>query len=126
MLFFLYICFPSESIKTHLANRLSSMSPQLRVSIERLKPALPPGIRLFNVQLYHQENFWGGVDDQKILPFGTPEDVEREVRLRLEQLAPEGGYILCSSHNVQATTPLANVRAFYDASERFRSYPMTV
>jgi uroporphyrinogen decarboxylase len=71
-------------------------------------------------------SFWGGVDDQKVIPFGTPADVEREVRLRLEQLAPGGGYILCSSHNVQANTPMDNVHAFYNASERFRSYPINV
>ena len=71
-------------------------------------------------------SFWGGVDDQKVIPFGTPADVEGEVRLRLEQLAPGGGYILCSAHNVQATTPLDNVHAFYNASERFRSYPINV
>ena len=66
--FFLYICFPSDSIRTYLANRLSNMSPQIRVMIERVKPALPPGIRLFNVQLYHRENFWGSIENIKIIP----------------------------------------------------------
>jgi len=69
-------------------------------------------------------SFWGGVDDQKVIPFGTPSDVEREVKLRLRQLGPGGGYILCSSHNVQATTPIANIHAFYDASEAYRDYPI--
>jgi type II secretion system protein N len=66
--FFLYICFPSDSIQTYLANRLSNMSPQIRVTIERVKPALPPGIRLFNVQLYHQDNFWGSIENIKLIP----------------------------------------------------------
>ena len=66
--FFLYICFPSDSIRTYLANRLSNMSPQIRVTIERVKQAFPPGIRLFNVQLYHQDNFWGSIENIKLIP----------------------------------------------------------
>jgi uroporphyrinogen decarboxylase len=66
------------------------------------------------------------VDDQKVLPFGTPEQVEAEVRLRLAQLAPGGGYILCPSHNIQPTTPMENIRAFYRAADRYRSYPLSL
>jgi type II secretion system protein N len=66
--FFLYIGFPSDSIRTYLANRLSNMSPQIRVTIERVKPAFPPGIRLFNVQIYNQDNFWGSIENIKLIP----------------------------------------------------------
>ncbi|UCB45696.1 MAG: hypothetical protein JSV25_16060 [Spirochaetota bacterium] len=69
-------------------------------------------------------SFWGGVDDQQVIPFGTPDDVEEEVRLRLRQLGTGGGYILCSSHNIQPTTPLENVHAFYRAYKRYGSYPL--
>jgi uroporphyrinogen decarboxylase len=71
-------------------------------------------------------SFWGAVDDQKVLPFGSPADVEEEVRLRISQLAPGGGYILCPSHNIQPTTPMENVRAFYRAAEKYRDYPLKV
>ena len=71
-------------------------------------------------------SFWGAVDDQKVLPLGSPEEVEAEVRLRLRQLAPGGGYILCSSHNVQPGTPMANIRAFYRAAEKYRTYPIAL
>ncbi len=69
-------------------------------------------------------SFWGAVDDQKVLPFGSPQDVEAEVRRRIAELAPGGGYILCSSHNVQPTTPAENVRAFYRAARAAGSYPL--
>jgi type II secretion system protein N len=52
----------------YLANRLSNLSPEIRVTIDTVKPALPPGIRLFNVQLYHRDNFWGSIEDIKIIP----------------------------------------------------------
>ena len=69
-------------------------------------------------------SFWGAVDDQNVLPFGSPRDVEAEVRRRIAELAPGGGYILCSSHNVQPTTPVENVHAFYRAARTPGAYPL--
>ena len=68
LVFFLYLAFPSDSVKTYLANRLSGINPQIRVTIERVKPAVPPGVRLLKVDLYHQERFWGSIEDLKIVP----------------------------------------------------------
>jgi uroporphyrinogen decarboxylase len=59
--------------------------------------------------------FHGGVSIQRTLPWGTPEEVRCEVRQRVEALAPGGGYILCTSHNIQADVPLANVQALLEA-----------
>ena len=59
--------------------------------------------------------FWGGgVDTQKTLPFGTPEDVRREVCSRLQTFGKGGGYIFNPTHNVQAGVPIANVLAMYE------------
>lgn len=59
--------------------------------------------------------FHGGIDIQKTLPFGTPEDVRREVKQRLEEFAGSG-YIVCSTHNFQKSTPLENILAMYQAA----------
>jgi uroporphyrinogen decarboxylase len=58
--------------------------------------------------------FHGGIDIVKTLPRGTPQEVAAEVRDRIRVLGEGGGYILCSSHHIQADTPLANVFAMYD------------
>jgi len=64
--------------------------------------------------------FWGGgVDTQRTLPFGTPEDVRREVRERIATFAPGGGFVFNTIHNVQAKVPVANLRALYDAVKEF-------
>jgi uroporphyrinogen decarboxylase len=55
--------------------------------------------------------FHGGVDNQRVLPFGSPADVARETRECLDTLGPGGGYICCSCHNAQAGTPVANILA---------------
>ena len=64
--------------------------------------------------------FWGGgVDTQKTLPFGTPEEVRREVLERCEIFAAGGGFVFNPIHNVQAGTPVENVVAMLDAVREF-------
>lgn len=60
--------------------------------------------------------FWGGgVDTQKTLPFGTPEEVYREVRERIDIFAPGGGFVFNTIHNIQGNTPIENVVAMFKA-----------
>ena len=59
--------------------------------------------------------FHGGVDNQRTLPFGTAEDVRREVADNLRILGAGGGYICTSAHYIQADTPLENILAMYTA-----------
>lgn len=59
--------------------------------------------------------FHGAVENQKILPFGTPEEVRAEVRHCIDSLAADGtGYILAPCHNIQVNTPVENIIAMYD------------
>jgi uroporphyrinogen decarboxylase len=67
---------------------------------------------------------WGTVDEQRVLPFGTAEEVASEVKLRLRTVAPGGGFILAPAHNVQADTPLANILALYETAQRHGAYPI--
>ncbi len=65
--------------------------------------------------------FWGGgVDTQKTLPFGTPDEVREEVKSRVSIFAEGGGFVFNAIHNVQANTPIANVMAMLEAFERCR------
>ncbi len=64
--------------------------------------------------------FWGGgVDTQKTLPFGTPEQVRAQVLERCEVFARGGGFVFNAIHNIQAGTPVANVVAMLDAVKEF-------
>ncbi|HOX04778.1 MAG TPA: uroporphyrinogen decarboxylase family protein [Planctomycetota bacterium] len=62
----------------------------------------------------HQLCFEGGVSVQRTLPFGTPEDVRREVRQRIAVLGRAGGFILGPSHVIQDGTPPENIVAMFD------------
>jgi uroporphyrinogen decarboxylase len=60
--------------------------------------------------------FWGAIDTQQVLPFGTPDDIRREVAQKVRDLGPCGGYILAACHNIQAQTPPENVLAMFEAA----------
>jgi uroporphyrinogen-III decarboxylase len=65
--------------------------------------------------------FWGGgVDTQKTLPFGTPQEVRDEVRERIETFGPGGGFVFSTIHNLQANTPIANALAMFEVVKEYR------
>ena len=60
--------------------------------------------------------FWGGgVDTQKTMAFGTPEEVYREVRQRIDIFNQDGGFVFNAIHNIQGNTPLENIEAMFKA-----------
>jgi len=63
--------------------------------------------------------FWGGIDVIELLPFGTPADVEREVKRHIDALAPGGGYIFSPSHMIQRFTPAENVLTMYRTAREY-------
>jgi hypothetical protein len=64
--------------------------------------------------------FWGGgVDTQKVLSFGTPEQVRRQVLERCDIFSRNGGFVFNAVHNVQAQTPVENIVAMIDAVREF-------
>ena len=69
--------------------------------------------------------FWGGIDTHHVLPYGTVEDVRQEVRRRILDLGPGGGYVLCSVHNIQPDVPPENVVAMFDSAYELGRYPLT-
>jgi uroporphyrinogen decarboxylase len=68
--------------------------------------------------------FWGGIDTHRVLPFGSPEDVEEEVRRRISDLAPGGGFVLTAVHNIQAGVPAENICRMYEAAQKYGNYPI--
>lgn len=67
--------------------------------------------------------FHGGVENQKILPFGTPEEVRAEVRHNIDSLATDKtGYILAPCHNLQSITPIENIIAMYDEAINYGKF----
>jgi uroporphyrinogen decarboxylase len=67
--------------------------------------------------------FWGGgINSQTILPQGTPQQVKQEVRKRIEDLAPGGGFVFASVHNIQPDVPAENIMAMWEAWREYGIY----
>jgi uroporphyrinogen decarboxylase len=67
--------------------------------------------------------FWGGgCDSQRTLPFGTPQEVADEVKRRIDDLAPGGGFIFAPIHNIQSEVPPDNVVAMFEAAREYGVY----
>jgi hypothetical protein len=65
--------------------------------------------------------FWGGgIDTQRVLPFGTPDEVRATVRERIATFGAGGGFVFNPIHNVQAGVPVENLLALYEAVAEFR------
>lgn len=68
--------------------------------------------------------FCGAIDSHRILPYGSVEDVRREVKRVMQILGPGGGYLLGAVHTVMNDVPPENVLAMVDAVEEFGYYPL--
>jgi uroporphyrinogen decarboxylase len=68
--------------------------------------------------------FCGAIDTHRILPEGTPEEVQGEVRRVIDTLGPGGGYLLSSVHSIMNDVPAENVLAMVDAVEKYGRYPL--
>jgi uroporphyrinogen decarboxylase len=69
--------------------------------------------------------FWGGgCDTQAVLNSGTPAQVRQEVRRRIGDLAPGGGFVFNPVHNIQPQVPPENVAELFKAALKYGRYPI--
>lgn len=74
----------------------------------------------------HRLSFCGAIDTQWALPHGTPDDVRREVRRRIKDLGPGGGYILAAVHCIQPDVPPENIVAMFAEAASAGRYPLAL
>ena len=98
----------------------------IEVRLDILNPIQPKSMDPAKVKKLYGDKltFWGTVDIQEVLPFGTPEDVANEVKLRIQTVGKGGGLIISPAHNIQSQVPLANILAFYESAKKFGRYPL--
>ncbi len=75
-------------------------------------------------QLGQEMFFYGGIDVQETLPWGSVEDVRSEVRQRIWEMGHGGGYLLSSSHRLEHDVPTQNVLAMIDEARTYGVYPL--
>jgi uroporphyrinogen decarboxylase len=82
--------------------------------------------RRLKAEFGDQLTFMGAIDTQRVLPFGSVEEVQAEVERRIAHLGPGGGYILAPVHNVQADVPSENLIAMYRHARQVGRYPLPI
>lgn len=63
--------------------------------------------------------FHGGLDIQGVIPHGTAKQVREHVRRQVQAAGDQGGYILCTAHNLQPDTPTEDILALFEAYVEF-------
>lgn len=116
-----FICF-------HSCGSVYDIIPDLiEVGIDALNPVQVSAANMDTKKLKKEFGdaltFWGGgVDTQQVLNYGTPEQVKEEVKRRIDDLAPGGGFIFTPVHNVQADVPPENYMAMWEAWKEYGKY----
>ncbi|MCW5978515.1 MAG: hypothetical protein KIT09_10575 [Bryobacteraceae bacterium] len=106
----------------HTCGSVAAFIPDLiDVGIDVLNPIQVSAARMDTRWLKQEYGrdlaFWGAIDNQRVLPYGAPADVERETLRRIEDLGPGGGYVLAAAHNIQQDAPPENIAAMFDAAK---------
>lgn len=79
--------------------------------------------RKFKREYGRDLTIWGGsCDTQRVLPFGTPQEVREETRRRIEDLAPGGGFVFAPIHIIQSDVPPENIMAWWETLQRYGAY----
>jgi uroporphyrinogen decarboxylase len=111
---------PEAFVIFHSCGSVRKILPDLiDIGVEVLNPVQTTAAGMEPVALKRDfgkdVSFWGGgVDTQGVLPRGTPAEVRDDVRRNVDALAPGGGFVFCTVHNIQADVPPENVMAMVE------------
>lgn len=111
---------PNAKVFFHSDGNVRPLIPDfIEIGVDILNPVQPnaKGMEPLSIKKDFGKDlvFWGaGVETQSILPFGTPQEVKDDVRRNIEALAPGGGYVFNTVHNIQADVPPQNIMAMIE------------
>ena len=109
---------PAVKVAYHSDGNIEPIIPELiEIGVDVLNPIQPACMDPAKLKRRYGANlcFWGTIDEQYTLPFGTPEEVKVEVLDRIAAVGYDGGLILAPTHHVQLDTPLENFWAMIRA-----------
>jgi uroporphyrinogen decarboxylase len=118
---------PNLKVAYHSDGVIEPIIPELiEIGLDVLNPIQPTCMNPAKLKKQYGKSlcFWGSIDEQHTLPFGTPAEVETEVRTRLETIGKDGGLIIGPTHNVQLDTPMENFWAMINTITG-RTYPLS-
>jgi len=120
---------PDIKVMFHSDGMIKKLLPELiDIGVDVVHPLEPlPAMNIpeIKAEFGQKISFLGGIDISHALP-GSLEDVENEAKLRIQQLAPGGGYILAPANHIQADVPAENVVRLFETARKYGQYPIKV
>jgi uroporphyrinogen decarboxylase len=129
LLFHIKRLAPHVSVFFHTCGAVREILPDLiEVGVDILNPVQVACFGMDSKELKREFGksltFWGGgVDTQRVLPTGTPEQVRDEAKRRIDDFAPGGGFVFATVHNIQADVSAENILAMRQAARDCGGYP---
>jgi uroporphyrinogen decarboxylase len=111
-----------KNLWIHSCGDIVSILPDLvEMGVEVINPVQPECMDIYDLKkrFGNSLTFWGGIGTQKVLPFGTPEEVAVEVGYVIEHMSENGGYITSPSQEIQTDVPFENICALIDTARRY-------
>jgi uroporphyrinogen decarboxylase len=107
-----------KAVLIHSCGQIQELFPELiEAGLDVFNPFQPEVMDPYQIkrQFGSRLAFLGGVSVQKLLPFGTPQQIRGEVRRLMDGVGAEGGFIIAPSHDMPGDIPLENLVAFVEA-----------
>ena len=100
----------------------------VEIGLDILNPVQPKSMDLYFLKEKYGEklSFFGTIDIQETLPFGTKKEIEDEVKNRIKIMAQNGGFIIAPTHHVQIDTSLENFYFFWNSVDKYGKYPINI
>jgi uroporphyrinogen decarboxylase len=121
---------PDIKIAWHSCGSILPIIPDfIDIGLDILNPIQPKaagmGPRALKNLFGDRLSFFGGIDIQHLIPFGTPNEIRQGVWETASILAEGGGYLAGPAHNIQDDTPVENILVFFSACRDFRFNPVS-
>ncbi|MBC8386493.1 MAG: hypothetical protein H8E13_00365 [Actinobacteria bacterium] len=120
---------PNLKIAYHSDGNIYPIIDELvEIGLDILNPVQPKCMDPHCLKKRYGKNLslWGTIDIQETLPFGTPAQIENEVKDRIKNIGPGGGFIISPTHHVQIDTSIGNFFTFWNAVEKYGKYPIII
>ncbi len=121
---------PEAKIIMHTCGSIYYAIPDLiEIGVDVINPVQPLAHNMepsrLKKEFGNKITFFGGFDEQQLLPLGTEEQITEGVKKLLAEYAPGGGFIFGPAHIIPPDVPPKNIVAMYDAAYEYGSYPVT-
>jgi uroporphyrinogen decarboxylase len=103
-----------KTVSIHSCGKVQELFPQLiEIGLDCFNPFQPEVMDPYEMKRLYGDrlSFWGGVSTQRLLPYGTPEEVRAEVRRLIREVGRNGGYILAPAHAIPGDAKPENIMA---------------